>query len=124
MSGESALLPCPFCGGEASGDGHIRYTRPLNDVTWADESPVMEAFFVNCTACGARTVDFAAGGHQTKERAHTAWNQRAHSGDGEEIARLREALEKAAIWFEQYAVDHYDKAKNAPDGREQHSREV
>lgn len=49
---------------------------------------------------------------------------RAHPTEGDEIARLKEALEKAAGWFEQYAVEHYAKAKNAPDGGEQHSREV
>lgn len=34
------------------------------------------------------------------------------------------ALEEAAGWFEQYAKDHYAKALTAPDGGEQHSREV
>lgn len=37
---------------------------------------------------------------------------------------LREALEEAAGWFEQYAVEHYARAKVAPDAREQHSREI
>lgn len=37
---------------------------------------------------------------------------------------LREALEKAAGWFEEYATEHYRKALTAPDGREQHGREV
>lgn len=40
------------------------------------------------------------------------------------IAQLEGALRQAAEWFEQYAVEHYAKAKNAPDYREQHSREV
>lgn len=37
---------------------------------------------------------------------------------------MAEALDEAATWFEQYAAEHYAKAKTAPDGGEQHGREV
>lgn len=37
---------------------------------------------------------------------------------------LLAALEKAADWFEKYAVEHYAKAKTAPGYGEQHSRET
>jgi hypothetical protein len=40
------------------------------------------------------------------------------------IERLEGLVEEAAGWFEQYAVEHYAKAKTAPDTGEQHGREV
>jgi hypothetical protein len=40
------------------------------------------------------------------------------------IERLEGLVEEAAGWFEQYAVEHYAKAKTAPDSGEQHGREV
>lgn len=71
------LLPCPFCGGEASDAGHSKYNRPLPDTTWEDGSPVTEAFFVNCMTCGAVTRgDAIVRGYQTKAEAITAWNRR------------------------------------------------
>jgi hypothetical protein len=41
-----------------------------------------------------------------------------------EIAGLRGVLGEAAGWFQDYATEHYRKALTAPDGREQHGREV
>lgn len=41
-----------------------------------------------------------------------------------ETRELRDALEKAIGWFDGYAQEHYAKARNAPDYREQHGREV
>jgi hypothetical protein len=40
------------------------------------------------------------------------------------VAVLEEALKMAATWFEEYSAQHYAKAKTAPDGGEQHGREV
>jgi len=40
------------------------------------------------------------------------------------VAELEVSVELAAVWFEGYANAHYAKAINAPDGKEQHSREV
>lgn len=71
------LLPCPFCGGEASDAGHIAYNRALDDTTWADGSPVTEAFYVNCIACGAVARSGFVGGFQTKVEAIERWNHRA-----------------------------------------------
>lgn len=71
-------MPCPFCGGEASDTGHIAYNRALNDTTWADGSPVVEAFFVNCIACGTVARSGFIGGFQAKAEAVERWNTRSH----------------------------------------------
>lgn len=71
-----ALKSCPFCGGEASGTGHTRYSRALTDITWDDGSPVTEAFFVNCVKCGAQSRSGIVGGYQTQADAIAAWNTR------------------------------------------------
>jgi hypothetical protein len=71
------LKPCPFCGGEASGTGVVRYGRPLPDTEWLDGSPVVKAFFANCTRCGVRNGGFGAQGYQTSAEAIAAWNRRA-----------------------------------------------
>lgn len=71
------LLPCPFCGGEASSDGHCEYSKPLADTVWADGSPVTESFFVNCMKCQISNQGSLRGGFQTKEKAIAAWNRRA-----------------------------------------------
>lgn len=95
------LRPCPFCGGEASGDGHANYNRPLDDVAWADGSPITEAFFVNCIKCG---IDNGrpglVGGYQTREQAIAAWNARTPPpavGDGEVTQEDREAAASLCI---------------------------
>ncbi|ANI76465.1 Lar family restriction alleviation protein [Sphingobium sp. EP60837] len=76
----SGLLPCPFCGGEASDGGWTRYSKPLHDANWADGSPITEAFYVNCISCSASNRSTLSGGFQTKERAVTHWNTRAAIG--------------------------------------------
>jgi len=68
------LKPCPFCGGEASGDGRTRYGRPLEDTTWDDGSPVTEAFFANCPRCGVSNRGVI--GYRTRQAAIAAWNRR------------------------------------------------
>lgn len=40
------------------------------------------------------------------------------------VGELEVSVELAAVWFDGYANAHYAKAINAPDGKEQHSREV
>ena len=73
----SELLPCPFCGKEAA-HGHIRYSRPLSDTSWADETPITEAFYVNCVWCGAVCRSGLVGGFQTEAEAAERWNTRAN----------------------------------------------
>lgn len=75
---EVKLLPCPFCG-HAAALGHIRYSRPLNDTTWADETPITEAHYVNCVWCGAVCRSGIVGGYQTQAEAIAAWNTRLAS---------------------------------------------
>ncbi|WP_158247940.1 Lar family restriction alleviation protein [Paracoccus sp. SY] len=75
MSDEPKLLPCPFCGGEASAEGYQRWTKPCPDMTWSNGEPVTEAYFCNCPSCGvANTVSDV--GHQTRADAIAAWNRR------------------------------------------------
>ncbi|WCT73966.1 Lar family restriction alleviation protein [Sphingomonas naphthae] len=75
-----ALLPCPFCGGEASADGRTQYSKPLTDTWWEDGSPITEAFSVNCIKCGASANSGLVNGYQTKGKAIAAWNTRALVG--------------------------------------------
>lgn len=68
---------CPFCGGEASAEGHIRYSRPLPDTWWEDGSEITEAFYVNCIRCGiANGRAGLVGGYQTRVEAIERWNTR------------------------------------------------
>jgi hypothetical protein len=77
----SELLPCPFCGGEA-GHGHIKYSRPLNDTWWADNSPITEAFYINCISCGAVCRSGIVAGFQSMAEAISKWNSRkSHEAD-------------------------------------------
>lgn len=73
---EASLLPCPFCGGDASGAGVIRYTDS-HEAWWADGTQIIEAFYANCMACSATSKGMC--GQQTKELAVAAWNRRAFS---------------------------------------------
>lgn len=68
------LKPCPFCAGEPSPTGKITYSAN-HDARWLDGTRVLEAFFVNCVACGVDNRGLL--GHQTREAAVTAWNRRA-----------------------------------------------
>lgn len=70
------LLPCPFCGGKANGDGVARYSPPLHNTWWSDGSKITEAFFVNCMSCGIRNGTCLGVGYQTREHAHRHWNTR------------------------------------------------
>ena len=70
------LLPCPFCGGEASDAGYVFYRKPCEDTVWEDGSPITEAFFCNCPKCGINNMSGHIG-YRTKAQAIAAWNTRA-----------------------------------------------
>jgi hypothetical protein len=80
------LLPCPFCGGEASDAGYVFYRKPCEDIAWEDGSPITEAFFCNCPACGISNMASNIG-YRTKAQAIAAWNRRDLPAL---IARVRE----------------------------------
>jgi hypothetical protein len=76
------LKPCPFCGGEASDAGHVRYSKPLTDTWWDDGSPITEAFYVNCIKCGIDNGRAGlVGGYRTRAEANERWNTRAQLPD-------------------------------------------
>ena len=64
------LLPCPFCGGEAS----IGTTR-ISDPMTAKLNNRTNGFFVNCKICGANN-NWVHLGYATKEIAQHYWNTR------------------------------------------------
>ena len=75
----AALKPCPFCGGDASDKGVVRYApSKLEDQNawWADGTPVETAYYCNCVVCGANNRSAVIGGYQTQEKAIAAWNKR------------------------------------------------
>ena len=72
------LKPCPFCGGDAH-IGTVTYSRPLQDATWADGSPILKAYFGHCASCAAGHRNSVAGGYPTKAAAAAAWNRRDNS---------------------------------------------
>lgn len=87
-----ALLPCPFCGGEASANGHMKWSRPVEEATWDDGSPITEAFFCNCQSCGVSNIGTLSIGHQTRSAAIDAWNRRALPPTAHDVdAALRRA---------------------------------
>lgn len=89
------LKPCPFCGGDASDAGHIKYSRPLCDTWWSDGTSITEAYYVNCKQCGQVRAPFnLVGGYQTKDEAIAAWNRRATP---EPAADLVEGMARALI---------------------------
>lgn len=77
MTTGEVLLACPFCGGEASDAGHTRYSRPLDGAEWADGTPIIETFHVNCIKCGATSRSGLCNGYQNRAEAVTAWNTRS-----------------------------------------------
>lgn len=64
------LLPCPFCGGEAS----IGTTR-ISDKRTAELNERTNGFFINCKICGANNNCLHLG-YATKEIAQHYWNTR------------------------------------------------
>ena len=59
------LLPCPFCGGEAS--------IGRRDYCFEDSNEyAMSAHYVECSTCYVRTIEY-----KSKDGAADAWNRRA-----------------------------------------------
>lgn len=84
---EVALLPCPFCYGEASFN-IVRYgEKAVAEQGWYQD----EFHGVNCIICGVNNIGIR--GHDTKDEAAEAWNTRA-SQPASSQARIRE-LESA-----------------------------
>jgi len=73
---DDALLPCPFCGGEASDDGLMKWSEALPDTHWDDGSEITKAYFCNCISCSVTNIVCSVG-YQTKAEAIAAWNTRA-----------------------------------------------
>ena len=89
------IKPCPFCGGDGSGPHRIRYSRPLQDVTWEDGSEITEAFHINCVRCGISNGSHGlCNGYRTPEDAARRWNTR--TPDPSLLNGLREAREALA----------------------------
>jgi len=75
MDDKVTLLPCPFCGGKASASGKTHFTLKEPDAWWNDGTPIIDAFFCNCTRCGI-TNQTIVGGYQTQAMAIAEWNRR------------------------------------------------
>ena len=75
MGDKVTLLPCPFCGGKASASGKTHFTLKEPDAWWNDGTPIIDAFFCNCTRCGI-TNQTIVGGYQTQAMAIAEWNRR------------------------------------------------
>jgi hypothetical protein len=88
MTTPDAMLPCPFCNGSAH-IGTVTYSRPLEDVTWDDGSPVLKAYYGHCAVCAVGHRNGIAGGYPTEQAAFAAWNRRAGQAHA---AALLEAL--------------------------------
>lgn len=68
--GGPALLPCPFCGGEAA-FGTVKYS----EATVAFEQWEQDVFHqVTCTRCSASNLGVV--GHRTPSAAAERWNHR------------------------------------------------
>lgn len=67
------LLACPFCGGEASSSGVVRY-QPKHQAWWKDKTRITKAYFCNCLSCG--TTNKGLLGHQSPALAVKHWNTR------------------------------------------------
>ena len=70
------LLACPFCGGEASGTGTIKYAK-THEAWWKDGTRITEAHFCNCMKCGVTNKGLC--GHQTPALAVAHWNTRSQA---------------------------------------------
>ena len=104
------LKPCPFCGGEASDGGYVKYGKPLKDIFWEGGLPITEAFFCNCISCGVRNIQGAVG-HQSRAEAIAAWNTRSDLATPAPIT-LADALAlpeiKALVEAAQAVADRWD----------------
>lgn len=78
MTNPNEVKPCPFCGGEASSSGVARYSDS-HEAWFADGTRITEAFYCNCMVCGVSNRGLC--GHQTQEKAITAWNTRSATSD-------------------------------------------
>lgn len=72
------LACCPWCGGEASATGVIRYSKS-HEAWWQDGTQIREAYFVNCMKCGITNQGLC--GHQTPQAAIIHWNTRKQAND-------------------------------------------
>ena len=73
---DDVLLPCPFCGGEASDTGLRIWSKALLDTHWDDGSEITKAYFCNCRSCSVTNI-VGNVGYPTKAEAIAAWNTRA-----------------------------------------------
>jgi Lar family restriction alleviation protein len=77
MTSQEELKPCPFCGGEASASGTIRYSaNHVHEQGWDQDT----FYFCNCPDCGVNNRGIV--GHRTPAEAIAAWNRRSE-GAGE-----------------------------------------
>lgn len=82
------LLPCPFCGGDAS-FGTVTIRRHKNsEGDWGTYT----GHFVNCIVCGSDNQGIAEG-HRTPEQAGEKWNRRV---------TVRGAMKLSDIAFKRY----------------------
>lgn len=73
-SAQEKVSSCPFCGGEASDAGEVRYdTKHAKKEGWTQST----FFYCNCIACGTDNKGIV--GHRTKADAVAAWNRRTPS---------------------------------------------
>lgn len=86
------LLPCPFCGGEASAEGYQKWSKPVLNMTWDGGDPITEAYFCNCRTCCVSNITSGIG-YRTRAEAIANWNRRA-APTAQEAAKVRV---KAAI---------------------------
>lgn len=90
---ETKLEPCPFCGGEASSSGEVKYCE-THQAWWPHGTQILEAYFCNCLHCGASNKGMC--GHRTREKAIAHWNTRPADPRDTLIEQLAGALENAA----------------------------
>lgn len=98
------LKPCWHCGGEASPDGYVFYSKPCTETRWEDGSPITEAFFCNCPKCGVTNMTSGMG-HRTRQQAIDHWNTRT--------TLLAEALAVPTEAILQALADHNDLLRSA-----------